>query len=152
MFEFIVTYFLKPTFLKATLASSYVMLVYATRTFSNSVELVLASLLMYMSAHCMKRSAETVYLQSMVHDSYEKAETPREKVDIMKRKKLIPPHDFKFAVPISILCAFGFFNRPTFIVFATVPLFFWFQRGVATHSYITPFQMFNFRCYKAKIT
>ena len=121
------------------------MLVYATRTFSNSVELVLSSLLLYMIAHSMKRSSETIYLQSMVDEAYEKADTPREKVDIVKRKKLIPPHDFKFALPISILCAVGFFNRPTFVVFAMIPLFYWFQRGVFTHSYITPFQMFNFR-------
>ena len=121
------------------------MLVYATRTFSNSVELVLSSLLLYMIAHCMKRTAETVYLQSMVDEAYEKAETPREKVDIVKRRKLIPPHDFKFALPISILCAVGFFNRPTFVAFAIIPLFYWFQRGVFNHSYITPFQMFNFR-------
>jgi phosphatidylinositol glycan class Z len=98
-----------------------------------------------MIAHSMKRSSETIYLQSMVDEAYEKADTPREKVDIVKRKKLIPPHDFKFALPISILCAVGFFNRPTFVVFAMIPLFYWFQRGVFTHSYITPFQMFNFR-------
>ena len=128
-----------------TLASSYVMLVYAVRTFSNSVELVLVSCLLYMITHCMKRTSETVYLQSMVDEAYEKAETTRDKVDIVKKKKLIPPHDFKFALPISILCAVGFFNRPTFVVFAIMPLFYWFQRGVFTHSYITPFQMFNFR-------
>lgn len=49
-----------------TLASSYVMLVHATRTMSNSVELVLFSFLFYLVAHCMKRTSETVYFQSMV--------------------------------------------------------------------------------------
>ena len=93
----------------------------------------------------MKRTSETVYLHSMVHESYVKADTPRERAEIKKKEKLIPPHDFKFFIPISILCAFGLFNRPTFPAFIIVPLFYWFQRGVSTHSIMTPFQMFNFR-------
>ena len=102
-------------------------------------------MLIYLVAHCMKRTSETVYLQSMVQDAYEKAKNVREKVDIHKRKKLIPDHDFKHVISISILCAVGTFNRPTFLVFAVVPLFYWFQRGIAQHSFITPFQMLNFR-------
>lgn len=83
--------------------------------------------------------------QALVHDAYEKAESVRERVQVLKRKKLIPPHDFTYALPISVLCALGFFNRPTFAAFAFVPLFFWFQRGVGIDSHISPFQMFNFR-------
>merc|ERR1719309_219468 len=64
-----------------TLASSYVMLIYSTRTFSNSLELVLTSMLVYLVAHTIKRTDETVYLQELVHDKYTKAETIREKVD-----------------------------------------------------------------------
>ena len=99
----------------------------------------------YMVAHCMKRTSETVYLHAMVHESYVKAETPRERAQIKKKEKLIPPHDFKFFLPISILCAVGIFNRPTFPAFVVVPLFYWFQRGVINNSIVTPFQMFNFR-------
>ena len=128
-----------------TLASSYVMLVYSTRTFSNSVEMAMVSLLIYLVAHCLKRTSETMYLHAMVHESYVKAETPREKAQIKKKEKLIPPHDFKFFLPISILIAIGIFNRPTFVAFAMAPLFFWFQRGVSMHSIMSPFQMFNFR-------
>ena len=93
----------------------------------------------------MKRTSETVYLHAMVHESYVKAETPRERAQIKKKEKLIPPHDFKFFLPISILCAIGIFNRPTFPAFVVVPLFYWFQRGVINNSIVTPFQMFNFR-------
>ena len=78
-------------------------------------------------------------------ESYVKAETPREKVEIKKKEKQIPPHDFKYFLQISILCGVGFFNRPTFLAFAIVPLFYWFQRGVSIHSVVTPFQMFNCR-------
>jgi len=128
-----------------TLASSYVMIVYSTRTFSNTLELVMTSLLLYMVAHTMKRTDETVYLQELVQDSYKKAESVRERVEIQKKRKIIPPHDFKFILPIGILVAVGVFNRPTFVFFAFVPLFFWFQRGVSNKSMFTPFQIFNFR-------
>lgn len=83
----------------------------------------------------------------MVHESYVKASTPKEKAQIKKKEKLIPPHDFKFFLPISVLIACGIFNRPTFFIFACVPLFYWFQRGVATNSIVSPFQMFNFRMF-----
>jgi len=128
-----------------TLASSYIMLIYSTRTFSNSVELALSSLLLYLVAHTIKRTDETVYLQHLVQTSYKEAKTIKEKVEIQKKRKLIPPHDFKFIIPISLICAIGFFNRPTFVLFSFPPLFFWFQRGVSNKSVFTPFQMFNFR-------
>ena len=51
---------------------------------------VLASILFYLVAHCMKRTSETVFLQSMVQDAYQKAETIKEKVTIQKKNKLIP--------------------------------------------------------------
>jgi hypothetical protein len=42
------------------------MLVYATRTFSNTLELLLTTLLIYLVACTMKRSDETVYLQAVL--------------------------------------------------------------------------------------
>ena len=56
-----------------TLASSYIMLVYSTRTFSNTLELFLTSLLLYLVAHTMKRTDETMYLQELVQNSYKQA-------------------------------------------------------------------------------
>ena len=49
------------------------MLVYSTRTFSNTLELFLTSLLLYLVAHTMKRTDETVYLQELVQNSYKQA-------------------------------------------------------------------------------
>ena len=81
-----------------TLASSYVMLVYSTRTFTNTLEMVkvirfvttlfinipipqfMATWLIYLVAHCIKRTSETVYLQSMLKEAHENAETMKEKV------------------------------------------------------------------------
>jgi phosphatidylinositol glycan class Z len=39
-----------------TLASSYVTLVYGTRTFTNTIEMALNSLLLYIVAYCMRHS------------------------------------------------------------------------------------------------
>jgi len=130
-----------------TLASSYIMLVYSTRTFSNSIELFLTSLLLYLVAHTIRRTDETVFLQELVQDSYKKSETVREKVEIQKKRKKIPEHDFKFIIPIGVIVAVGIFNRPTFFIFSFVPLFFWFQRGISQKSMFSPFQMFNFRLF-----
>ena len=58
-----------------------------------------------------------------------------------RKKKLIPDHDFKYFLPISVLVVVGTFNRPTFPAFAAAPVFFWLQRGVATNSFFTPFQV-----------
>ena len=85
------------------------MLIYSTRTFSNSVELAMASVLLYLVAHTMKRTDETVYLQHLVQSSYKEAKTIKEKVEIQKKPKLIPPHDFKFILPIAAVCALARF-------------------------------------------
>lgn len=45
-----------------TYASSYVMFVYATRTLSNSVELVLTAALLYFTSKCMAHSERVSFL------------------------------------------------------------------------------------------
>ena len=64
-----------------------------------------------------------------------------------RKKKLIPDHDFKYFLPISVLVVVGTFNRPTFPAFAAAPVFFWLQRGVATNSFFTPFQVITVITY-----
>ena len=66
-------------------------------------------------------------------------------MEIQKKRKIIPPHDFKFLLPIGILLAVGVFNRPTFLLYAFAPLLFWFQQGVSNKSMFSPFQIFNIR-------
>jgi len=128
-----------------TLASSYIMIIYSTRSFSNTIELVFTSVLVYLVAHCLRRTDETIYLHELVQDKYDKAETIRDRVEINKKRKKIPPHDYKYLIPIGVLCGVGIFNRPTFVFYAFAPLFFWLQRGVSNHSVFSPFQTFNFR-------
>ena len=128
-----------------TLASSYITLLYVTRTLSNSMEMILFTVLLYLVLHCMKRTSETIYLQSMVQEAYDKAESIREKVDLRKKKMKIPSGDFKHFFLISVICAIGIFNHPSFIIYLAVPLFYWFQRGISNNSVFTPFIMFHFR-------
>ena len=102
-------------------------------------------MLVYLVAHCLRRTDETIYLHELVQDKYDKAETIRDRVEINKKRKKIPPHDYKYLIPIGVLCGVGIFNRPTFVFYAFAPLFFWLQRGVSNHSVFSPFQTFNFR-------
>ena len=42
----------------------------------------LATWLIYLVAHCIKRTSETVYLHSMLKEAHDKAETMKEKVEL----------------------------------------------------------------------
>ena len=55
----------------------------------------------------MKRTSETIYLQSMVQDAYHKAETIKEKVKIQKKNKLIPGTNYNCTVGARIPNKFG---------------------------------------------
>ena len=50
---------------------------FCSRSFSNSLELVLTSWLLYLVAHSMRRSDETVYLQELVQKKYTEAQSIR---------------------------------------------------------------------------
>jgi len=52
-----------------TLASSYVTVVYGTRTFSNTTEMTLNSLMLYVVAYCMRRS-DQVRITNTIQGSY----------------------------------------------------------------------------------
>jgi len=54
-----------------TLASSYVTLVYGTRTFSNSTEMALNSLLLYVVAYCMRHSDQVRTTNTVIYNHYE---------------------------------------------------------------------------------
>jgi hypothetical protein len=56
------------------------MLVYATRTFSNTLELILSSALLYLVAYTIKRSDETVHLQAGLAIKNPHKKTHRKKI------------------------------------------------------------------------
>jgi len=69
-----------------TLASSYVMLVFSTRTFSNSIEMAMVSLLIYLVAHCLKRTSETMYLHAWFTNPMSKLKHQETKLKSRKKK------------------------------------------------------------------
>ncbi|XP_053996201.1 GPI mannosyltransferase 4 isoform X2 [Hylaeus anthracinus] len=117
-----------------TYASSYVMLVYATRTFSNAIELILMALLLYYISYCMAYSEKVVIQSDYLKDKYNKAKNGVERVKYYKLKASLPSHSLNHCFKIATITVIGIFNRPTFIAFALSPIFFWLQRGLGSKS------------------
>ncbi|RXG69313.1 60S ribosomal protein L37 [Armadillidium vulgare] len=125
-------------------AGSYIMLVYSTRTFSNSIELVLYSLLLWRVCLSMVDSCKIIRRENVLQDLYETAETMKEKVKIARYKSKLPPYNYVDSFFISVIITFGFFVRPTFTIYSFIPLSYWLQRGVITRE--LDFSYFNWRC------
>ncbi|XP_014219733.1 GPI mannosyltransferase 4 [Copidosoma floridanum] len=115
-------------------ASSYIVLVHCTRTLSNSIEIVLTSILLYHVARCIELSNKVVVQNDFLMDKYHKAKTGVERTKIYKLRGSLPLHSLNDCLLLATVTAFGIFNRPTFIAFAGPPIFFWFQRGLGSIS------------------
>ncbi|PSN33686.1 GPI mannosyltransferase 4 [Blattella germanica] len=117
-----------------TLASSYVMLVYGTHTFSNTMEMALNSLLLYVVADCMRRSDQVIMQDDYLSDKYNAAGTPVERVKFYKMRSALPSHSFRSCLLVATITVIGIFNRPTFLAFAFPSVFFWLQRGLGSKA------------------
>ncbi|XP_012278705.1 GPI mannosyltransferase 4 [Orussus abietinus] len=115
-------------------ASSYVTLVYATRTFSNSIELILTSLLLYVVSGCMAYSGKVVRRSDYLSERYRKALSIVERVKYYKLRASLPSHSLNHCFLLAAITVTGIFNRPTFIAFAFPPIFFWLHRGLGSKS------------------
>lgn len=127
------------------LASSYVMFVYGTRTFSNTVEMVLVSLLLYLVAESQAYSRDVIQRYEYLSERYRKAKAAAERARFYKLKLLLPSHSMRHSIAISLLTVAGVFNRPTFVVFAMPPVFFWLHRGLGSKS--VNFATFHLRMF-----
>lgn len=116
------------------LGSSWVLLVFGTRTFSNSVEMALCSLLLYMVAECMITTNTVVYKKEFLEEKYDKAASIGEKVKIWKLKNSLPTHNFNKLFAMSSVCVAGVFNRPTFLLFGAPMVFYWLLRGLGSKT------------------
>lgn len=119
------------------LASSYVMIVFGIRSFSNTFELLLFALLLYFVAESMTYSNMLIRHKEFLNRRYEKCKTPIDKAKIHKLRLYLNTHSLRNCFYVSTLCVAGFFNRPTFLVFAVCPVFFWLYRGLGTKSVIS---------------
>lgn len=125
------------------LGSSHVMLIFGTRTFSNSIEMAISSVLLYLVAECMIHSNTVIYKKEFLEERYEKADSIGERVKIWKLKNALPAHNYSHLILMSTLCVAGVFNRPTFLLFGAPMVFYWMLRGMGTKS--VNFKHFNLR-------
>lgn len=137
-----------------TFATSYITLVYLTRTFSNSIETILFTLLIYLVVKSIKSqhilsdkfliasnnspkhkqpvivaSTSPDLVPSTLFDS--KRNEASHKSTVMKRVRLFDIYKCDYlGSKIGILVCVGIFNRPTFIVFALMPVVYWLLYGL----------------------
>lgn len=116
------------------LASSYVLLIYATRTFTNSMELVLFSILLYFVSESMTFSNIVLRNKEYIHFRYEKSKTVKERAIFHKLRLFMVSDSYRNCMYISTVTVIGFFNRPTFLGFAVIPVFFWLYRGIGSKT------------------
>lgn len=136
-------YDLRPELRLTALASSWVMLVFGSRTFSNTVEMTLSSALLAIVADCMWHSNVVQVQADYLAERYAAASNVAERVRMVRMQSLLPSHSLRMVAPVAVLCAVGCFNRPTFVVFAAPAVFFWLLRGMGTRT--TTFVQFNVR-------
>jgi GPI mannosyltransferase 4 len=125
------------------LSSSYVLLIYGTRTFSNTIEMTLCSILLYLVSDCMINSSTIIFQKEFLEEKYAKAHSTVEKVKLFKLLLSLPSHSMDKCMIISNLCVLGIFNRPTFFAFGAPLVFHWLFRGMGTRS--VAFFDFNLR-------
>lgn len=127
------------------LASSYVMIVFGTHTFSNSIEMALCSFLLYIVAECMVHTNSVIFQREFLDEKYKSSKTPLEKVKVHKMRAVLPSHTVKKCAIVSTIFVVGFFNRPTFLFFGMPIIFFWMIRGLGTKT--VSFVDFNLRFF-----
>lgn len=125
------------------LASSFVMLVFGSRTFSNTIEMGLCSVLLFLVTDTMVHSNTVIFQTDFLQEKYDAADTIVEKVKLYKMKSSLPNHSFNNCWLVSTICVVGVFNRPTFIFFGMPIVFFWLLRGMGTKK--ISFMDFNLR-------
>lgn len=127
------------------LASSYVTIVYATRTFSNCIEMALCSLLLYVVAECMMHTNSVIFQREYLDEKYKTSKTIVEKVMVHKMRVSLPPQTIDKCYIVSTIFVVGCFNRPTFLFFGMPIIFFWMIRGMGTRT--VTFVDFNLRFF-----
>ncbi|XP_050542046.1 GPI mannosyltransferase 4 isoform X2 [Daktulosphaira vitifoliae] len=122
---------LKPDKYLILLSSSYVLIVYGTRTFTNSIELALLSLLLWLVIDSMKISEKVIAAEYDIRKLHINSSLIQDRVIMSRKLKKLPHHSFIHCLEISFILVFGTFNRPTFLIFAITPIFFWLTRGLS---------------------
>lgn len=123
------------------LASSFVMLTFGSRTFSNSLEMILFAMLLMYVADSVIFSNIIVRQREYLNKRYDNAGNIPERAKFHKLRLFLKDDNFRNCYQLSAITVAGFFNRPTFLIFAVFPLFFWFYRGIGFKS-VPPLSFF----------
>ncbi|XP_034945548.1 GPI mannosyltransferase 4 [Chelonus insularis] len=115
-------------------ASSYVTMVYYTRTLSNAIESLLVALIIYYVSRCIILSEKIVVQSDYFSEAYDKAQSIVERVKYYKLRASLPSHSLNHCLILASISVLGIFNRPTFIAFLLPPIFFWLRRGLGSRS------------------
>lgn len=67
-----------------------------------------------------------------------------DKVLMSRKLHKLPSHNFRHCLEIGTILAIGIFNRPTFLLFAVTPIFYWLSRGFS-ENYNHFVRIFNIR-------
>lgn len=116
------------------LASSYVMVIYGTRTFSNTLELILFSLLLYFVAESLTFSNTVNKKRDYINMRYRQSKTIVDKIKWNRLSTYLKSDTLRNCFIVSTITVFGVFNRPTFLAYAIGPVFMWIYRGIGCKS------------------
>lgn len=125
------------------LASSGVMLTYGIRSFSNTIEMALVSLLLYFVSESMILTNTVIYKKELLEEKYDEAKKIGDRVKYFKMRMSLPSHNYSKCLVLATICVVGIFNRPTFVLFGLPVIFHWMIRGFGTRS--VSFMDFNLR-------
>ncbi|KAL1465144.1 hypothetical protein WDU94_004734 [Cyamophila willieti] len=114
------------------LSTSYVMLTYATRSFSNSIEMALVSCLLSCVVSCKHKTDHTIETWERLNAKFHRIENMREKISLARQMKKLPAYQYQGAFTLAVIIVLGTFNRPTFLAFGLAPVFHWLYRGMGT--------------------
>ncbi|KAA0197291.1 hypothetical protein HAZT_HAZT002205 [Hyalella azteca] len=124
-------------------ASSYVMLVYGTRTLSNTFELILTCVVLWRVSVSIVESTKVIRRETLIDDMYQSAEEMKHKVRLVRLRSSLPPYNYVDSFILSVVVTYGVFVRPTFLVYSFIPMAYWLQRGIVTKE--LGFKYFNLR-------
>lgn len=136
-------YNLKKDIRLMTLASSGVILTFGSRTFSNTIEMALCSILLYIVSECMIHSNTVIYQKEFLEEKYAESEKIGDRVKYFKMRMSLPHYSYRKCFILATLCVLGIFNRPTFVLFGMPIVFHWMLRGMGSKS--VSFLDFNLR-------
>lgn len=112
-----------------TLAASYVMLVFSTRTFSNSLELCLSAVMLYVTLRGVVESARAVDAEQRLKLRLKTPQYTVQRLQLAAARRLVRQAAVRDCWTVcGLLCA-GVFVRPTYIAFAAAPMLYWLFRG-----------------------